>query len=85
MCVFFLFVLLLLLLLASLGNLRGTCRRCGTRVQLISSHEITKFAWTIAEVLIAKQRHGPIGKVELQFTGEFTRFSNLERGLMGEE
>ena len=37
-----------------------------------------------AEVLIAKQRHGPIGKVELQFQGEFTRFSNLDRGHRGE-
>ncbi len=30
-----------------------------------------------AEVIIAKQRHGPIGTVELQFTGEFTRFDDL--------
>ena len=33
----------------------------------------------IAEVLIAKQRHGPIGTVELHFDGPFTRFSNLEK------
>ncbi len=33
----------------------------------------------IAEVLIAKQRHGPIGTVPLHFDGQFTRFSNLER------
>ncbi|MGE0109875.1 MAG: replicative DNA helicase [Bdellovibrionales bacterium] len=33
----------------------------------------------VAEVLIAKQRHGPIGTVPLHFNGEFTRFSNLER------
>lgn len=33
----------------------------------------------IAELIIAKQRHGPVGTVELQFTGEFTRFSDLER------
>ena len=32
----------------------------------------------IAEVIIAKQRHGPIGTVELQFDGQFTRFSDLE-------
>ena len=31
-----------------------------------------------AEVMIAKQRHGPIGKVELFFEGEFTRFGDLE-------
>jgi len=34
----------------------------------------------VAEVLIAKQRHGPIGEVRLQFEGMFTRFDNLERG-----
>jgi replicative DNA helicase len=33
----------------------------------------------IAEVHIAKQRHGPIGTVELHFDGPFTRFSDLER------
>jgi len=30
-----------------------------------------------AEVIIAKQRHGPTGMVELQFEGQFTRFSDL--------
>ena len=30
-----------------------------------------------AEVIIAKQRHGPTGTVSLSFTGEFTRFSDL--------
>jgi replicative DNA helicase len=30
-----------------------------------------------AEVIIGKQRHGPTGTVQLQFEGEFTRFSNL--------
>ncbi len=32
-----------------------------------------------AEVIIGKQRHGPIGTVELAFEGRFTRFSNLEK------
>eukprot|EP00752_Nemacystus_decipiens_P001010 g1010.t1 len=36
-------------------------------------------ARNIAEVIIAKQRHGPVGTVELQFTGEFTVFSDLDR------
>jgi len=30
-----------------------------------------------AEVIIGKQRHGPIGTVELAFESEFTRFGNL--------
>jgi replicative DNA helicase len=30
-----------------------------------------------AEVIVAKQRHGPIGTFELAFHGEFTRFSDL--------
>jgi replicative DNA helicase len=32
-----------------------------------------------AEVIIAKQRHGPTGTVQLQFEANFTRFSNLAR------
>ena len=32
----------------------------------------------IAELIVAKQRHGPVGTVNLQFTGEFTRFSDLD-------
>jgi replicative DNA helicase len=31
----------------------------------------------IAEIIIAKQRNGPIGKVRLTFLGKFTRFENL--------
>jgi replicative DNA helicase len=30
-----------------------------------------------AELIIGKQRHGPIGTVELSFEGRFTRFGNL--------
>ncbi len=32
-----------------------------------------------AELIIGKQRHGPIGTIDLAFEGEFTRFSNLVR------
>jgi replicative DNA helicase len=32
-----------------------------------------------AEVIIGKQRHGPVGMVELSFESQFTRFSNLAR------
>jgi len=31
-----------------------------------------------AEVIIGKQRHGPIGSVDMAFDGRFTRFSNLD-------
>ncbi len=33
----------------------------------------------VAEVIIGKQRHGPIGKVELAFEEKLTKFSNLDR------
>jgi len=33
----------------------------------------------VAEVLVAKQRHGPIGKVTLHFEGSITKFSNLSK------
>jgi replicative DNA helicase len=51
-----------------------------------SDHELEKMAaWQDemerlhgrAEVIIGKQRHGPIGSVELSFEGRFTRFGNL--------
>ena len=34
----------------------------------------------IAEIIIAKQRHGPIGTVELLWLPQFTKFANLEKG-----
>ncbi|RMH48423.1 MAG: replicative DNA helicase [Alphaproteobacteria bacterium] len=37
-----------------------------------------------AEVIIGKQRHGPIGTVELSFEGQFTRFGNLARSWQGD-
>ena len=49
-------------------------------------HELEKMAiWqdemerlhSKAEVVIGKQRHGPIGTVDLSFEGQFTRFGNL--------
>ena len=33
----------------------------------------------LAELIIAKQRHGPIGKVDLHFTEYLTKFSNLDK------
>ena len=37
-----------------------------------------------AEILIRKQRNGPIGEVRLAFIGEFTRFDNLANQHQGE-
>ncbi len=34
----------------------------------------------IAETIIAKQRHGPIGTVELLWLPQFTKFANLDKG-----
>lgn len=31
----------------------------------------------IAEIIIGKQRNGPIGKIKLQFQGQFTKFNDL--------
>jgi replicative DNA helicase len=33
----------------------------------------------VAEVIIAKQRHGPVGTIKLTFLPEYTRFTNLSR------
>lgn len=33
-----------------------------------------------AEIIIAKQRNGPIGKVRLTFLGQYTRFENFSNG-----
>ena len=32
----------------------------------------------LADIIIAKQRHGPTGDVKLMFQGAFTRFGNLD-------
>lgn len=58
-----------------------------------ADHQIDKMAeWQAlmervhgkAEVIIGKQRHGPIGSVELAFEGRFTRFSDLARPYQGD-
>jgi replicative DNA helicase len=39
----------------------------------------------LAEVIIGKQRHGPIGSVKLQFDGRYTQFSDLARDRQGDQ
>ena len=38
-----------------------------------------------ADLIIAKQRNGPTGKVRLAFLKQFTRFKNLAREYGGED
>lgn len=38
----------------------------------------------VAEIIIGKQRNGPIGTCKLAFRGEYTRFENLARGDYGD-
>ena len=42
-------------------------------------HEEMEKVHNRAEIIIGKQRHGPIGTVDLAFDGRFTRFSSLAR------
>ncbi|MED1404298.1 replicative DNA helicase [Bacillus mycoides] len=39
----------------------------------------------ITEIILAKQRNGPVGVVELAFVKEFSKFVNLERRLNGQQ
>jgi replicative DNA helicase len=38
----------------------------------------------VADIIIAKQRNGPIGEIQLTFLGEYTRFENLVAESYGE-
>ncbi|CAN7389088.1 replicative DNA helicase [Mesorhizobium caraganae] len=48
----------------------------GTDEYIKWEHEMNEMRGK-AEVIVAKQRHGPTGSVSLAFQGEFTRFSDL--------
>jgi replicative DNA helicase len=39
----------------------------------------------IADVIIAKQRNGPVGDIHLTFLGEYTKFENLVAEAYGDE
>ena len=40
-------------------------------------HDLCEKAYNTAEIIIAKQRHGPIGTVKTHFESNYTKFSNL--------
>ncbi len=49
-------------------------------------HERCEMAHNLAEVLVAKQRHGPIGTVRLHFEADFTHFSDhVDEGQVPEQ
>jgi replicative DNA helicase len=52
--------------------------REGTQEHLAWQEEMDKVAG-LAEVIIGKQRHGPIGTVRLHFNADLTKFGNLAR------
>ena len=37
--------------------------------------------YNTAEIIVAKQRHGPVGSVKLFFDGNYTKFGDLEQGI----
>ncbi|MGG7565686.1 replicative DNA helicase [Rhodovulum sp. DZ06] len=47
--------------------------------KMMSWQELMEQVRGKAEVILGKQRHGPIGSVELSFEGEFTKFGNLAK------
>jgi replicative DNA helicase len=49
------------------------------RKRVASYEDRKEQSQNIAEVIVAKQRHGPIGTIKLHFNGEFTQFSDLAR------
>jgi replicative DNA helicase len=41
-------------------------------------NQLLRDSRNIAEVIVSKQRHGPVGTVELHFSGDLTKFSDLD-------
>jgi replicative DNA helicase len=39
--------------------------------------ELCEGSYNTAEIIISKQRHGPIGTIKTHFDSNFTKFSNL--------
>ena len=52
-------------------------RRASSTTATSSWKERSRRAYGTAEIIIAKQRHGPIGKVKLHFEAETTKFDNF--------
>ena len=39
--------------------------------------QLAEESYNMAEIIVAKQRHGPIGTIKLHFDANFTKFSDL--------
>ena len=51
---------------------------CTSAARMVWQEEMDQIH-NIAEVIVAKQRHGPAGKTILQFNALLTKFSNLAK------
>ena len=60
----------------ALGKRRENVRTFSPPTKFIDCH-IIQTDYNTAEIIIAKQRHGPIGTVKAHFDPNFTRFSDL--------
>ena len=67
-----------------MGQIERLIQNYDTRVSLpwernLAGPQRVWFAvYNKAELILAKQRHGPTGKIDLFFEGEFTRFADLD-------
>ena len=58
-------------------KISGTESSVSFHERYIKWQENLKNCKNIADVIVAKQRHGPIGSLQLHFNAKFTKFSNL--------
>jgi replicative DNA helicase len=65
----------------------GAIEQDSDLILLIYREEVYDPATTrrgVADIIIAKQRNGPVGEIQLTFLGEYTRFENLVAESYGE-
>ena len=52
------------------------CSSCHS-LKYIAYRNLSDLGYNKAEIIIAKQRHGPIGSIKMHFDANFTKFSDL--------
>ena len=79
--------------LESRADKRRCCPTCGRSGSIEQDADVVMFIYRdevynpestergVAEIIVAKQRNGPIGTKRLVFLGPYTRFDNAARGL----